>query len=218
MGRPRELFINKGDRFERLQVVRQTKATNGYTAFVCLCDCGNETIATAHQLKSKKKMSCGCYHREMVVANATKHGMSRSRIYKVWIGIKGRCLNPNKKAYKWYGGRGIVICDEWLRFENFYQWAMSNGYKNNLTIERILNDGPYSPENCKFILNSEQSKNRRDLYWITYNGETRTLSGWAMKLGMYRKTLSIRLARWSKERAFTEPVNTKFGPKRCNLK
>ena len=110
--------------------------------------------------------------------------------------MKDRCYNIKKIAYKNYGGRGIKICDEWLQdFMNFYNWAMANGYKDTLTIERIDNDGNYEPPNCKWIPKSEQSNNRRNTHKLEYNGETHTITEWATIFGLNRDTLYNRFKR-----------------------
>ena len=139
------------------------------------------------------------------------HGDSKSRLYKIWLGIKKRCLNKNCKRYYDYGERGISICNEWLEWSNFKRWALSNGYSDNLSIERIDNDKDYEPSNCKWILKNDQSKNRRFCNWITYNGETHDLTDWAKILGIKRTTLSARIMtrHWDIEKAFTTPVMNK---------
>lgn len=121
--------------------------------WLCKCECGNTTITNTHNLKSGNTTSCGC--------SRTKLKQNIPRLYRIWNGMKTRCSNPNKKEYKNYGGRGIKVCDEWLKYENFYNWAINNGYKDNLTIERINNDSDYEPSNCTWITIQEQQKNKR---------------------------------------------------------
>lgn len=108
-----------------------------------------------------------------------KHGFCGTKIYKKWEDMKSRCNNPNNKRYKDYGGRGIKICNEWLSdFMNFYNWAINNGYKEGLSIERINNDGNYEPSNCKWITRAEQMRNTRNCHYIEYKGETHCISEW----------------------------------------
>lgn len=122
-----------------------------------------------------------------------KHGMSYTKIYGVWHGMIQRCNNAREKAYKNYGGKGICVCNEWQEFIPFYEWAMANGYKEGLTIDRIDSNGNYEPTNCRwvdrFVQNSNTSRNR----YLTYNGKTQTLSQWARELGIVRSTLIGRI-------------------------
>ena len=122
--------------------------------------CGNEFKAKAHLIKSKKVQSCGCYQRQKLIARNTTHGLNGTRIYNIWNGIKDRTLKPKNKHYHYYGGRGIKICEAWLDVRIFYDWAMSNGYSDELTIDRIDNDGDYCPENCRWTTKLIQQRNR----------------------------------------------------------
>ena len=105
--------------------------------------------------------SCGCIKSQRIREGNTKHGLGTTRLYRIWKGIKGRTLNPKHKNYNDYGGRGITICDEWLDVQNFYNWAMANGYSDELSIDRIDNDGSYYPENCRWTTKSIQARNTR---------------------------------------------------------
>ena len=168
----------------------------------CLCKCGNVKTVSAYNLKKGYTRSCGCKKYE---SHNVKHGMKHTRIYGIWTGINKRCFNPNSKGYKNYGGRGITMCDEWHKdFMSFYNWAISNGYQDNLTIERIDNNGNYCPQNCKWIVFEEQSRNRRNTIFIEYNGKRQTLVDWSKELNINPKTLYYRHSRgWSAEKMLT---------------
>lgn len=121
------------------------------------------------------------------------HGMRNTRLYNIWINMKSRCHNKNNKFYNRYGGRGIIICDEWKNsFINFYNWSIENGYMKNLTIDRINNDGNYEPNNCKWSNMKEQCNNRSSNINITYNDITGNIEFWAKKTNIQRQTLEYR--------------------------
>ena len=127
---------------------------------------------------------------------------TNKRVRNVWYGMMQRCYNPQTRSYKWYGGKGITVCDEWRNFKGFKTWALTSGYKEGLSIERIDNGKGYSPNNCKWIPLSEQAKNRKSNHYITINGKTKTLSDWARCLKIKKSTLCKRLIRgFSKEDA-----------------
>lgn len=139
----------------------------------------------------------------------TTHGKRYTRIYGIWADMKGRCLNPNRPKYVRYGGRGIQVCDEWRNsFASFYAWAMENGYREDLSIDRIDNDGNYCPENCRWITMREQASNKSTNHFITHDGQTLTMSEWARRIGISREVLKDRICRygWEYERALTTPV------------
>ena len=138
-------------------------------------------------------------------SNLVKHNLSKTKLFKVWCGMKDRTLNKNDKHYKNYGNRGIKICNEWLEdFKCFYDWALNNGYKEGLTIDRINVNGNYEPNNCRWITWKEQQNNRTNNHYITYKGETHTMKQWSELLGIKYTTLSMRLNKynWSVEKAF----------------
>lgn len=157
-------YINiTGKRFGKLMAVEMTgKTRNGDAIWNCVCDCGKKTMVTYNHLVRGETASCGC-----VVTEAHSHGFTvgnqRPRIYGIWAGMKQRCTNQNNDKYPRYGGRGIKVCAEWMNdFQAFYTWAMENGYRDDLTIDRIDNDGDYTPDNCQWITNEENISKR----WI----------------------------------------------------
>ena len=133
------------------------------------------------------------------------HGHRNSRLYRIWSNIKTRCYNQNDPHFNRYGGRGITVCDEWKNdFKAFYDWAMSNGYQDDLTIDRIDNDGNYEPCNCRWVTVKEQNRNKRNVKFITYDGRTQTIPEWTKEFGLGKETIRERLKRgWSDEEALT---------------
>jgi hypothetical protein len=133
---------------------------------------------------------------------ATTHGLSNTRIHKIWRGMKDRCYNPNHQRYHCYGGRGITVCNEWKNdFLSFYNWAMSNGYKDELSIDRIDVNGPYTSENCSWVSPSMQLRNKQGTLYATINGVTKPLIVWAEQNGIPYKTITTRYRRgWRGEK------------------
>lgn len=166
-----------------------TKSGYKFTAWRCRCDCGVEKDVTANSLLSGASTSCGCARREHCKEAARKtfttHGESKTRLYKIWVGIKKRCYDKNSYGYPIYGSRGIGMCDEWKdNFLVFKQWACSNGYADDLTIDRISVDGDYEPSNCRWVDCVAQANNRRNNHYITYNGERKSIAMWSRELGI----------------------------------
>ena len=200
-----------GQRFGRLVVVgRADPPSNkrGCAMWHCRCDCGNEKDINSFYLRNGDTRSCGCLQRERTVESHTSHGGSKSRLYRVWVGMIQRCENQRTTDYADYGGRGIKICEEWHDFKTFRQWAERTGYRDELTIDRIdVNEG-YNPVNCRWATIAEQARNKRNNINITYHGVTRCLGDWATTLGIGWTTLWRRIFKlgWDVERAFTMPV------------
>lgn len=146
-----------GRKFGKWLVLAYAGWKNRYYTFLCECECGNKNILYGADIRAKKTSRCQhCHNKECCV----RHGMHKHKIYKVWTSIKQRCRNPNAPFYARYGGRGISYCNEWEKFEPFYEWAEANGYEEGLTIDRIDNDGNYEPSNCRWVTHKENCQNR----------------------------------------------------------
>lgn len=204
-----------GMQFERLLVLHRAPNRGKRVYWVCECQCDAKTIkeVSGIELKTGRTKSCGCLRREVNIQKikayneaagyeSREDGELGTRLYEIWVGMKKRCYNTNAERYEDYGGRGITVCDEWLHsFSNFKQWALSNGYSSNLTIERLDNDGIYSPDNCKWATYKEQSLNKRNTVRVEYNGETLTLNDIVERYNIPYETVRARYYRgWSIEK------------------
>lgn len=166
-----------GKRFGRLYVVKEIGRLRGAALFLCKCDCGNTKKITGIDLRSGRVNSCGCLKKELITKKNTTHNLTNSRLYSIYYNMMSRCTNKNSSHFSDYGGRGIKICNEWKdNFLNFYNWAISHGYSDNLSIDRIDVNGNYEPSNCRWATNEIQCNNKRDNIFLTYNGETKTLT------------------------------------------
>lgn len=195
-----------GNKYGKLKVISLYDDGKGRDAkFECLCDCGNKKVAYGKDLKTGKTKSCGCIKKEYIPKNKT-HGMSKNRIYKIWAGIHQRCENENNPKYPIYGGRGIKVCDDWKEFTPFMEWALNNGYIENLTIERKNVNGNYEPLNCIWVDLKQQANNTRKTVFLTYKGETKPASEWSKITGIPQDTITSRKRRgWSDERNIETP-------------
>lgn len=188
-----------GQRFGRWTVLRYAGSHNG-AFWECRCDCGTIRNIRASCLRRGESKSCGCLSAEVTAKRNTlraKHGMSRTRLHSLWRGMKCRC-RPScpKHEIELYYGRGIRVCPEWENdFEAFYRWAMAHGYRDDLSIDRIDNDGNYEPSNCRWVTEEVQANNRSSSKFITYNGKTKTIAEWAKELNINPSTLRTNLSR-----------------------
>ena len=186
-----------GMRFGRLVVVELIgKAANGKYQWKCKCDCGNYTIVKGNSLTTDHTKSCGCLEKETKREVNTIHGLRRHPLYKVWLNMKDRCYNPNNSNFKYYGGKGITVCNEWKdNFKLFYDWMINNGYEKGMSIDRIDNSLEYSPDNCRVIPFNKQSSNRTTNYAIIHEGVPYTVAELAKLLNVKSPTLYSRLRR-----------------------
>lgn len=197
-----------GMKFGQLVVIKRLKCNKWrQSVYLCKCDCGNTIEVVGNDLKNGHTKSCGC----------TKCSQNRltaiyPRLYNIWKKIKDRCYNINSNIYKYYGKRGIKVCNEWHDLETFIEWALKNGYQDNLTIDRINNNGNYEPSNCRWISLPAQQNNKRTNRLITYNNETHTIAEWE-KIKKFPKDVirqRINKLKWDIEKAIETPV------KKCN--
>ena len=186
-----------------------------HVQYWCDCACGTkDVLRSADNLHVKNRVhSCGCILKEQIHEVNITHGdtcnKEWNRLYRIWSLMKDRCNNNNNRAYKYYGGKGISICNEWYDYKQFREWAYMNGYGDKLTIDRIDCNGNYCPENCRWVPMASQSGNRSSCHYITIDGETHTLSDWSRKYNISRKTIRERINNgWSEYDAVTTPPKT----------
>lgn len=200
----------KGKRFERLLVISfngiksyPSKGKNGNkTMWECKCDCGKTIIAYGSSLMRGQK-SCGCLNVEVLNERSKTHGKSKTKTYKTWRAMLGRCLNRNYLGFDIYGGRGIKVCERWLKFENFLKDMGERPDKK--TLDRIDFNGNYEPSNCRWATIIEQANNTRANRRLTLNGITKNLHEWAKDLNIDQASLRERLDKWPLEKALTQP-------------
>ncbi len=181
--------------------------TTQYWLCRCRCRCGTVRKVQSGDLVAGKSLSCGCFKRERTSQTMRIHGMSDTPEFRTWESMIARCYKPNRHDYPRYGGRRITVCDQWREsFAAFYA-DMGPRPSANHSIDRVDNDGPYCPENCRWATRKQQSRNMRSNLLITFQGETLCLTDWAEKLGVSLTALKHRVARgWSNKRTLTQPV------------
>ena len=169
-----------GKRYGKLTVIESAgKDKHGNRLWRCVCDCGNEITTIANSLRKNRTKSCGCFKFEA----KRIHGEYKTRLYKIWVGFRQRCTNPNYPGFHNYGGRGIAHCEEWNDYFVFRDWALKNGYRENLSLDRINNNGNYEPSNCRWATPETQANNKRTCHTLTYNEKTQSATDWAKELG-----------------------------------
>jgi hypothetical protein len=206
MGHPKDIA---GKKFGRLLAISQEveRSASGSVMWKCACDCGNTSVISGSSLRSGNSKSCGCAK----YGHTVKHGHSRvgkvSSEYSIWVSMKQRCENPNNKNYASYGGRGITVCDRWNSFENFAS-DMGSRPSTKHSVDRIDNDGPYSPWNCRWATSKTQGANMRNNLIVTLDGETMCLAEAVNKRGQNYYVVYSRMRRcgWTLERALNTPT------------
>lgn len=181
----REFRDISNQKFGRLTPIEYVGIHKTRSAWLCKCDCGNETIVSTDKILSGHTKSCGCLK--------IKYSIINKRIFQIWYNMQSRCKKSNRKDSKYYFGKGIKICREWDTYENFQSWALENGYADNLTIDRIDTKGDYKPSNCRWITLAEQQRNKRNCRYLTINGVKKTLAEWSREIGISRSTLQYRI-------------------------
>lgn len=189
-----------GKKYGRLTVVKFSHTNKNHKrCYICKCDCGKEVVVLSNSIRTGNTMSCGCLKEEEWFKKITKHGLYETKLYKIWGSIIQRVKNKKSKDYNDYGGRGITICPEWEKsFQSFYDWAMSHGYKEGLSIDRIDNEGNYYPENCRWATAYQQSRNKRNNVYIEYKGERYCLKDWETIKGFKKSFIEKILKRKNK--------------------
>ena len=198
-----------GKRFGKLTVAKYL----GKSFWLCKCDCGNEKIIYGNSLKRGLSDSCGCLKSKRLknklrIYKDLPYNKEQLRLHKIWEHMQSRCFDKSNNRHHIYGARGIKVCEKWLKFENFYNWAINNGYQNNLTIDRIDNDCDYEPFNCRWVTYKEQSRNKRNNRLITYQNQTKCISEWEeiTNLPIYQRLNKLG---WSIKKTFTTPKRGK---------
>ena len=200
-----------GKRFGRLLVKNEAPINKHekQVSWSCLCECGNTSVVLGRSLTSGNTKSCGCLRGDKIKERSTTHGQSRTRLYRKWVEFRARCNNPKSDSYKYYGGKGLSYFKDWDSFDVFYKFAMENGYKEALSIERIDNSKGYFPDNVTFIPLSQQPINRSISVWLEYKGDIKLASDWSRILGIPDSTLS----RWYRKGISIEEGLEKRHPK-----
>jgi hypothetical protein len=181
-------------KFNNLKLIQFHHKGKGGEYWTCVCDCGNTKIIKLSDVVGGKIKSCGCLSKKTNLI----HGKSYCDLYhSVWTGIKQRCFNEKSRDYPRYGGRGITVCEEWKNdFMSFYYWAIKNGYKKGLSLDRINNDGNYCPENCRWATPKEQSNNTRANHIIKYKGVEKTLTEWRRFFNISESNMYSRIKKY----------------------
>lgn len=195
-----------------LTITADLGIVNKYRRVQATCDCGTSKSYRLADIQHGGSTNCGCV-RNAINKDRSTHGASQTGLYKVWRGIKERCYYPRHIKYSRYGGRGISVCDEWIKsFESFRHWALSNGYREGLEIDRIDNNGNYSPDNCRWATIKENRRNRSTNRLLLFKGEKKCMSEWAEITGIDQGVIKDRInkLKWTVDKALTTPIKSKI--------
>ena len=198
-----------GQKFNYLTAIKYVDYDKNHRSrWLFKCDCGNEKILDSLWVRKGNIKSCGCYNSRVATERMIKHGLAKTKEHSAWCNIKGRCFNPNEKSYKYYGARGITVCDRWLdSFENFFE-DMGYAPSHKHSIDRIDVNGNYEPSNCRWATDKQQGRNKTNNINITYKNEIHCLAEWCEILNLKYKTIQNRLGKykWDVVRAFETPI------------
>jgi hypothetical protein len=204
-----------GKRFGRLVVLGldhvEDKNNRKRKFWTCKCDCGSEKVIRTDALTGGGTTSCGCFARERAAELLTSHGEADTRLYRIWHDMKERCSNSKMKTCSRYKARGIKVCDEWKNsYERFSFWAKNNGYEDHLSIDRIDNNGNYCPENCRWVTNKQNSRNRECNIIVEYKGNSITLSEASELTNIKYETLRVRYHKGDRGEYLFRTIDERF--------
>ena len=192
--RPGNFIDITGMKFNRLTALEYICQGSSGARWKFKCDCGKEIVTASYHVRRGLTKSCGCWNEQNKHDRYRIHGMHKTRLYTAWSHMKQRCLNPKCREYQHYGGRGITVCNEWLDdFINFRDWAHKNGYREDLTLDRIDNNQGYYPENCRWVSMVVQENNKRNNHYYLFKGQMKTLSQIAKEYHISRNSLYYRV-------------------------
>jgi hypothetical protein len=206
--------ITYGDNFGRWQVIDGPDQDDpNHPKWFCECECGTQKWIRADQLRNGRSTSCGCFMREKATVHGDNRVGNRTKLYRVWTTMLDRCYSLKSHRYHSYGARGIKVCQDWQDYATFKTWALSSGYQDGLTIERVDVDGNYTPENCTWIPVGRQQRNTQKTLWVTAWGEAKALPDWIEDERCSCKYLTVymRLNKygWSPEEAIGLPYGAR---------
>ena len=208
--------VTEGQKYGKLTIIKEVSPIGSKRRILCKCDCGNIKEYSMDRVIHGRTQSCGCLRNEMFLTRRNNNGTSiypkeatASKLYKIWNSMKCRCYTISSGAYFKYGAKGIRMCDEWKNdFMTFYNWALANGYSDEMTIDRIDYRGNYEPSNCRWADIRTQANNKSNVRKYEYSGELHTMTEWSEIMNINYGALWERLnvLGWSIEKALTTPV------------